>query len=118
MARVCTVSNRRVDPRLVIAITALIAVLFYLLMSASIFRIGFPLDDTWIHLTYARNFAEHGEWAFRLGEHSAGSTAPLWTFLLGIGFILKLAPYLWTYFLGWILLTFLAIHAEGTARSL
>src|SRR5687768_18563954 len=113
MARVSTVSNRRVDPRLVIAVVALIAVGFYLLVSALFFRIGFPLDDSWIHLTYARNFAEHGEWAFRLGERSAGSTAPLWTFLLSIGFLLDLAPLVWTYFLGWVVLTLLAIHAEN-----
>ena len=116
MARVSTVSNSRVDPRLVIAIVALIAVGFYLLVSASVFRIGFPLDDTWIHLTYARNLAEHGEWAFRLGEQSAGSTSPLWTVLLSIGFLLHLAPYIWTFFLGWVVLTLLGIQAENIAR--
>jgi hypothetical protein len=116
MARVYTVSKQRVDPRLVIAIVALIAVGFYLLVSASIFRIGFPLDDTWIHLTYARNLAEHGEWAFRLGEPSAGSTSPLWTFLLSIGFLLRLAPYVWTFFLGWVVLTLLGILAENIVR--
>ena len=35
MARVSTVSNRQVDPRLVIAVVALIAVGFYLLVSFS-----------------------------------------------------------------------------------
>jgi hypothetical protein len=118
MKRVSTAFNWRHDPRLIIGVAALVAVLFYLLVSAWIFRIGFPLDDTWIHLTYARNLAEHGQWAFRLGERSAGSTAPLWTFLLGMGFLFKLAPYIWTYFLGWILLTLLGIHAETTARTL
>jgi len=103
---------------LVLAVAALIAVLFYLMVSALIFRIGFPLDDSWIHLTYARNFAEHGEWAYRLGERSAGSTSPLWTVLLAIGFLLRLAPYIWTYFLGWVVLTLLAIHAEKVVRNL
>ncbi len=116
--RVSTASKWRGDPRIVIALAALLAVLFYLLVSALVFRIGFPLDDTWIHLTYARNLSEHGEWAFRLGERSAGSTAPLWTFLLGIGFFLQLAPYIWTYFLGWVVLTLLGIRAEETARTL
>ena len=116
MARVSTVSNRRVSSRLVIAIVALIAVGYYLLVSASIFRIGFPLDDAWIHLTYARNLAQHGEWAFRLGERSAGSTSPLWTVLLSIGFLLHLAPYVWTFFLGWVVLTLLGIQAENIAR--
>lgn len=118
MAPASTASKPRIDPRLVIALVALIAVLFYLLMSAMIFRVGFPLDDTWIHLTYARNFAEHGEWAFRLGEQSAGSTAPLWTFLLSLGYFLKLAPYIWTFFLGWVVLTALGIAAESVTRKL
>ena len=91
--RVSTRSIPRLNHRLVIAIAAFVAVGFYLLFSASVFRVGFPLDDSWIHLTYARNFAEHGEWAFRLGERSAGSTSPLWTFLLSIGFFVRLAPY-------------------------
>jgi len=116
MARVSTVSNRRVSSRLVIAIVALIAVGYYLLVSASIFRIGFPLDDAWIHLTYARNLAQHGEWAFRLGERSAGSTSPLWTVLLSIGFLLHLAPYVWTFFLGWVVLSLLGIQAENITR--
>jgi hypothetical protein len=116
--RVSTESNQRVDPRLIIALAAACAVLFYLMVSATIFRIGFPLDDAWIHFTYARNFAEHGEWAFRLGETSAASTAPLWTVLLAVGFALKIAPYFWTYFLGWALLTFLGIHAETVAQKL
>lgn len=111
-------SNWRVDARLIIAFAALLAVLFYILVSALIFRVGFPLDDAWIHFTYARNFAEHGEWAFRLGEISAASTAPLWTFLLSIGFLLQLAPYLWTFLLGWVILTLLGVHAEDTAQRL
>ncbi len=115
--RVSTRSIPRLNHRLVIAIAAFVAVGFYLLFSASVFRVGFPLDDSWIHLTYARNFAEHGEWAFRLGERSAGSTSPLWTFLLSIGFFVRLAPYAWTYFLGWLVLTFFGIQAENVARK-
>src|SRR5688572_12979161 len=118
MRRSSTESTWRLDPRLVLAVAALAAILFYLIVSALIFRVGFPLDDSWIHLTYARNFAEHGEWAYRLGERSAGSTSPLWTFLLSTGILLNLAPFAWTYFLGWVVLTLLAIHAENIVRKL
>src|SRR5512138_2784515 len=118
MKRNFTASNWRIEPWVVLAVAALVAVLFYLIVSALIFRVGFPLDDTWIHLTYARNLAEQGEWAFRLGEHSAGSTAPLWTALLSIGFLIGLAPYVWTYLLGWAVLTLLAVYAEHIARKL
>ena len=118
MRRSSIASNWRVDRRVIIAIAALVAILFYLIVSALTFRVGFPLDDTWIHLTYARNLAEHREWAFQLGQRSAGSTAPLWTALLSIGFFIDLAPYVWTYLLGWIVLTLLAVCAENLARRL
>ena len=90
----------------------------YLGASALVYRVGFPLDDAWIHLTYARNFALHGQWAFRLGHPSAGSTAPLWSFLLGVGFWLGLAPYIWTYILGGLSLLGLAFVCELASRKL
>lgn len=118
MRRNFTASNWRIESWVVIALSALAAVLFYLIVSEIVYSIGFPLDDAWIHLTYARNLADHGEWAFRLGQRSAGSTSPLWTFLLSIGFLIDLAPYIWTYLLGWAVLTALAVYAENVARKL
>jgi hypothetical protein len=80
---------------------ALLVGLFYLLASAWGFGyLGFPLDDAWIHQTYARNLARSGQLAFTPGVTSAGSTAPLWSVLLSLGYLLRL-PYLaWTYGLG------------------
>lgn len=118
MKRSSIASNWRVDSWIILAFAALAAVLFYLIVSLATFGLGFPLDDTWIHLTYARNLAEHGEWAFRLGEQSAGSTSPLWTALLSIGFLIGLAPYVWTYLAGWAVLTLLAVCAEKLSRKL
>jgi hypothetical protein len=46
---------------------------------------GFPLDDSWIHLHFARNLAEGAGFSFNPGVPVAGSTAPLWTLLLGAG---------------------------------
>lgn len=117
MTRASIASFPKFNLLVTIALAALLLVSYYLLVSALLFSVGFPLDDAWIHLTYARNFAEYGEWAFRLGERSAGSTAPLWTFLLSLGYVLQLAPYLWTFFLGWLTLTLLGIFAEITARK-
>ena len=88
----------------------------YLGLSAITYRIGFPLDDSWIHQTYARNFALRGEWAFVPGEISAGSTSPLWTILLALGFVLNLSPYLWTFFLGGILLFGISVLVEIILR--
>jgi hypothetical protein len=46
---------------------------------------GFPLDDSWIHLHFARNLAEGHGFAYNPGRPVSGSTAPLWTLLLGAG---------------------------------
>jgi hypothetical protein len=63
--------------------------------------LGFPLDDAWIHQTYARNLALHGEWAYILGQPSAGSTSPAWTALLAVGQRIAFWMVLpWTYGLG------------------
>lgn len=100
-----------------LALASLASVAVYLLASALFYRVGFPLDDSWIHLTYARNLAMYGEWAFQPGRPSAGSTAPLWTGLLSIGFLLRLAPYLWTYLLGALLLWGMGILGESILRQ-
>jgi hypothetical protein len=47
--------------------------------------IGFPLDDSWIHLQFARNLAEGAGFSYNPGVPVAGSTAPLWTLLLAAG---------------------------------
>jgi len=90
----------------------------YLLVSAITYRTGFPLDDAWIHQTYARALALHGEWAFNPGKPSGGSTAPLWSALLAIGFLLKLSPYVWTYFLGAAALWLLCWLGENAVRRM
>ena len=103
---------------LIIAASVLLIAAVYLIVSRFTYAIGFPLDDSWIHQTYARNLALNGEWAFRTGLPSAGSTSPLWSALLAIGFLLKLAPYIWTYFLGILTLFALAVLCEWAARSI
>jgi hypothetical protein len=49
---------------------------------------GFPLDDSWIHLHFARNLAEGHGFAYNAGRPVSGSTAPLWTLLLAAGALL------------------------------
>lgn len=89
--------RQRIWGRLFIACLVVGAFLAY---SHTLFRIGFPLDDAWIHQTYARNIALKGEWSFTAGQPSAGSTAPLWTGLIAIGYVLKVEPRFWSYGLG------------------
>ncbi len=46
---------------------------------------GFPLDDSWIHLAFARNLAAGGGLSINPGELVAGTTGPLWTALVSLG---------------------------------
>ncbi|NPA92130.1 MAG: hypothetical protein GXO56_00435 [Chloroflexi bacterium] len=66
---------------------------------------GFPLDDAWIHQTYASHLAAWGTWAYRAGQPSAGATAPLWVLLLALGYLLRVSPLVWSALLGWLTLT-------------
>lgn len=103
---------------LILALSTFLVVGVYLAVSQFTYAIGFPLDDSWIHQTYARNLALLHEWSFLPGQPSAGSTSPLWTFLLSIGFFLPAAPYLWTYLLGGLILFGLALLVEAIFRRL
>ncbi len=47
---------------------------------------GLPFDDAWIHLTFARHLAEHGEISFNLGQWSGGTSSILWVLGLALGY--------------------------------
>lgn len=112
--------ERRVPPRTVwtLAGITLLSVGLYLALSGVYYHFGFPLDDAWIHQTYARNLALRYEWSFLPGQPSGGSTAPLWSALLAIGFWMRLSPYIWTYSLGAVALWWLAVLSESAVRKL
>lgn len=81
---------------IVAGVTLIIGIVFIMIGNLQN-KPGFPLDDAWIHQTYARNLAQSGQWEYMPGVRSAGSTSPLWTMLLSVGFMLGLkTPYLWT----------------------
>lgn len=46
--------------------------------------VGFPVDDTWIHLVYARALAAFDGFAYNPGDQQVGVSAPLWTLLLSL----------------------------------
>ncbi len=84
-------------PAWIILITGLMFALVFVLMSYVAYKPGFPLDDSWIHQTYARNLARTGLWQFVPGVTSGGSTSPLWTMLLAIGYLIGFStPFVWT----------------------
>lgn len=91
-------------PVVILALLVLCGSLLYLGYSLHYGFLGFPLDDAWIHQTYARNLGQHGQLAYNLGEPSVGSTSPLWTLLLAPAHALGLDPRPWTYLLGGVLL--------------
>lgn len=93
--------------RALIAVLALLVVGLYVGLADSGGEAGFPLDDGWIHQTYARNLARTGNWEYVPGQVSAGSTAPLWTILLAVGYLVRLPYLFWTYLLGWACLVWL-----------
>jgi hypothetical protein len=65
---------------------------------------GFPLDDAWIHQTYARALADGQGWTYAGGAPSAGSTSPLWTVLQVPAYWLRIPPVVWSSLVGVLLL--------------
>src|SRR3990172_5294899 len=94
----CSAVSPRVERWLaflaLLALAALVCAVFAF-TAIETFGTGFPLDDAWIHQTYARNLGLQGEWAYLPGVPSAGSTSPLWTALLALGYRLGIDPYVW-----------------------
>lgn len=79
---------------------------------------GFPLDDGWIHQTYARNLAHLGSWAYVPGQPSAGSTSPLWTLLLSVGYLLGMPYRAWAVLLGGLSVALIGWMAGRLAKRL
>ncbi|MBI4549141.1 MAG: tetratricopeptide repeat protein [Ignavibacteriae bacterium] len=62
---------------------------------------GFPLDDPWIHLQFAKNLHDYGSYSYFKDEMvTSGSTSPLYTFLLALGFFVTDDEMLLSYFWG------------------
>ncbi len=89
---------------LILLLAALALVALYTVSAGG----GFPLDDSWIHQTYARNLALTGQWAFVPNVPSAASTSPLYTVMLALGYALGVPFALWTHGIG-------ALALGGTA---
>ena len=79
---------------------------------------GLPLDDAWIHLSYARAFAETGVFGYNPGEWQNGSTAPLWSLLLAVPLKLGMEPAIATRSLGLLAGGALLLLGWGLGRRL
>ncbi len=60
------------------------------------------IDDTYIHLQYARNLAEQGQLAFNRGQPSYGATSPLWVGILALFSAAGLNLLSWCHTLSWV----------------
>jgi hypothetical protein len=69
---------------LFLAVHAAVALLFVLgrAPGTSAAWAGLPLDDSWIHMVYARSLAALHGFAYNPGQQETGATSPLWTALL------------------------------------
>ncbi len=54
---------------------------------------GYITDDTFIHLRYAENLLQYGEFSFNPGQLTYGATSPLWIFGLALLLKLGLSPF-------------------------
>ncbi len=109
-----TVSFVRWRYDLLIAGLTVMLSLFYIVIAGG----NFPLDDSWIHQTYARNLAQNGEWAFIAGEPSTASTSPLYTVVLAIGYLLNIPYHVWTHGVGIVMLALTGILGARMAARL
>jgi hypothetical protein len=82
-----TISSR-VLIGIVVAAVVIVAIIFLVREKTIAGEWGFSLDDSWIHLTIARNLATGHGFAFNPGESVAGSTGPLYTILLSLFYLL------------------------------
>jgi hypothetical protein len=77
--------------RPVIAALTLFAALFAIttvfLLRATGGHFTYALDDPYIHMAIAKNFALHGVWGVNADSFSSASSSPMWTGLLGAIFV-------------------------------
>jgi len=67
--------------------------------TALVGHFGFPLDDSWIHQSVARNYATFGSLGYLPHERSSGSTSLLWTLILSCNYTVfpNVSPVIFTF---------------------
>lgn len=122
MTRQDAASTRGVPGPILLTIAAVAAAGLAFLYSSNEFRaiggLGFPLDDSWIHLQFARQVALGQGLAYRGADLVSGSTAPLWTALLSLSMLLPVPIVLTVKALGITLFALSAIAVWRLARAL
>lgn len=107
-------SKRRAIVLIVMAYSITLGVLANALRS----QYGFPLDDSYIHQTMARNLALTAVLGFHAGQPSPGSTSLLWAYVQATNFkFLRLDPVLFNLAIGWALLVIIGTLLFALARQ-
>jgi hypothetical protein len=70
----------------VLLLTVLLAIACRQILAQTGGHFCYPLDDTFIHMAIAKNFALHGVWGINAQEFSAASSSPLYTLILAAFF--------------------------------
>lgn len=95
---------------LIILISVFLSVYYLYNANAQNHGNGFPLDDPWIHLTFAKNLVEYHSFSYFKNEMAtSGSTSPVYTFLLSLFFIVSKNEMFISYILGIIFLVLSAL---------
>ena len=78
------ITQHRTDCILAFAacIVTSLSCIHYLVTMLSIASPGLTLDDSWIHVQFARTIFEGTPWEYSPGYPSTGSTSPLWSVIL------------------------------------
>ncbi|HWQ80867.1 MAG TPA: tetratricopeptide repeat protein [Ignavibacteria bacterium] len=85
-----------------ISVIAFALAYYYLAVAKSVNGyFSFPLDDPWIHLTFAKNLAQYFSFSYFKNEMAtAGSTSPVYTFLVAAGFVVSNNEMIISYVIG------------------
>ena len=84
-------------------------------------HIGYPMDDTYIHMAMAKSFSQHGVWGLTPYAFSSTSSSLLYTFILSAVYLFtgpsEIAPLILNVFFGLLLLWFCdyALERNGIA---
>ena len=80
----------------------------------------YPLDDTYIHMAMAKNFAQHGVWGVTSHGFSSSTSSPLFTGILALGYFLfgyhGLQPLILNLIFGSILIAYVYLRLAPIAR--
>ncbi len=77
---------------LLATIITTLSVIHYILTMLNWTQPGLTLDDSWIHLQFARTIYEGTPWEYSPGYPSTGSTSPLWSLILSSLFVFTRDP--------------------------